>query len=176
MIEVSRSRGKREALQRRLVGLIMRWQDATQAFDAAVGERLDLSRAELHCLSFLHEAPRPTGAIATEVGLTPAAVTSLVDRLEARGLVERQRSERDRRQVLVALTQAAAKATERFYGPIAKEGRAELETFSVAELESVAKFMEAALALQVRHLRRIAGETAGPRAASKARRATPISE
>ena len=155
MIEISRSSADRTALYGRLVGLIMRWQDATQAFDAAVGERLELSRAEQHCLSFLHDSPRAAGEIAAEIGLTPAAVTSLVDRLVARGLLLRRRSETDRRQVLVEMTDAARKATQRYYGPIAKEGRAALDRFSTAELATVVKFMEASLDLQLRHTERI---------------------
>jgi len=160
MIETSSSTRERTALYGRLTRLIMRWQDATQAFDAAVGERLEISQAEQHCLSFLHEAPKPAGEIAAEIGLTPAAVTSLVDRLEARGLVARQRSETDRRQVLVATTDAARKATQRYYGPIAKEGQALLDTFSTAELTIIAKFAEAAVELQVRHTQRIRGDKA----------------
>jgi DNA-binding MarR family transcriptional regulator len=169
MIELSRSSGERKALHAELVTLIMRWQDATQAFDEAVGERLDLGMAERHCLSLLHGAPRPAGEIAAEIGLTPAAVTSLVDRLEARGFVERQRSETDRRQVLVAMTDAAAKATQRYYGPIAREGQAVQEKFSTPELAVVVKFMKAALELQQRHIERIRADKTKPPTGLKGR-------
>ena len=79
----------------------MRWQDETQAYDEAVGERLGLNAAERRCLGFLHGGPQPAGAIAAAIGLTPAAVTALVDRLEARGLLTRKRSEEDRRKVII---------------------------------------------------------------------------
>jgi DNA-binding MarR family transcriptional regulator len=48
--------------------------------------------------------PLTIGEQAQHVGLTPATVTELVDRLEARRLVERMRDERDRRRVFVWLT------------------------------------------------------------------------
>ncbi|HEY6378970.1 MAG TPA: MarR family winged helix-turn-helix transcriptional regulator [Candidatus Dormibacteraeota bacterium] len=48
--------------------------------------------------------PLTIGAQARHLDLTPATVTALVDRLEARRLVERVRDERDRRRVFVWLT------------------------------------------------------------------------
>jgi DNA-binding MarR family transcriptional regulator len=48
--------------------------------------------------------PLTIGALAQVLELTPATVTALVDRLEARRLVERIRDERDRRRVIVWLT------------------------------------------------------------------------
>ena len=44
------------------------------------------------------------GAIATEINLSQATVTSIVDRMEARGVVTRRRNEKDRRVVNVDLT------------------------------------------------------------------------
>jgi len=169
MIELNKSSKDRQSVQASLVALIMRWQDATQAFDEAVGERLDLGPAERHCLSFLHEMARPAGEIAAEVGLTRAAVTSLIDRLEGRGFVERRRSEADRRQVLVAMTDAARKATMRYYGPIEKEGRALLEGFTTAELAVVQRFAAAALELQQRQTERIRADRTKPPTGLKGR-------
>lgn len=50
------------------------------------------------------------GSIARAVHLSQATITSVLDRLEQAGLVVRVRSERDRRQVLVRLTDAGRKA------------------------------------------------------------------
>ena len=44
------------------------------------------------------------GRLGTEVGLAPASITRLVDRLERRGLVARSRDISDRRRVDVRLT------------------------------------------------------------------------
>ena len=134
---------------------IMRWQDETQAYDEAVGERLGLNAAERRCLGFLHGGPQPAGAIAHAVGLTPAAVTALVDRLEARGLLTRKRSEEDRRKVIIEGTAETARISEKFYGSIARDGIGVLEAFSDEELATILRFTEAALALQRRHLEAI---------------------
>jgi DNA-binding MarR family transcriptional regulator len=48
----------------------------------------------------------PIGKLAKTISLSQATVTGILDRLEKRGLISRQRSENDRRQVLVQVTQA----------------------------------------------------------------------
>jgi len=50
--------------------------------------------------------PRPMGELAQEMHCDNSNITGIVDRLEERGLVERQAAEGDRRVKLVALTEA----------------------------------------------------------------------
>lgn len=142
----------RNEIEKRIGGLIMRWQDATQAFDEAVGERLRLNAAERRCLAAVFDGPQPTGALAEAAHLTPAAITSLVDRLEKRGLLMRTRSEEDRRKVMVAVTEKGRTEALQYYGPLAKEGAQMLAELDAHHLEGVALFLENALALQQRHL------------------------
>jgi DNA-binding MarR family transcriptional regulator len=52
------------------------------------------------------------GRVAREVSLSQGTVTSILDRLEAKALVRRVRSEADRRRVLVALTPLGEEAME----------------------------------------------------------------
>src|SRR4029453_18113085 len=82
---------------------IMQWQDATAQFDAAVGMRLDLSTSEMQCLSSLVWGPRPAREVAEATRLTRAAVTTLIDRLEKRGMVRRTPDTKDRRQILISM-------------------------------------------------------------------------
>src|SRR5690349_10170333 len=109
MIEQKRSRGPKAALVDELGGMIVRYQDATQRFDEAVGEVYGLGPAERLCLSLLWAGPQTASVIAKQVRLTPAAVTSLIDRLEVRGYVRRKADPSDRRKVLV---EAAEKTME----------------------------------------------------------------
>lgn len=140
----------------------MRWQDATQAFDEVVGHRLNLNGHELRCLASLIEGPRTAGTLAQLTGLTPSAITSLVDRLERRGLLTRKRSEGDRRKVMIEATQATHDIAGRYYAPIAADGAKMLAAMDVVQLEAALAFMEAALALQERHLARLKDEMAAP--------------
>lgn len=64
-----------------------------------------LSLAELRILHTLRaDGPVPITKLATELLVTPAAITSSVDGLEGQGLVERVRDEDDRRIVSIKIT------------------------------------------------------------------------
>jgi len=134
---------------------IMRWQDATALYDEKVGARLGLSMSERHSLSCLAHGPRPARDIAEATHLTRAAITTLVDRLEERGLVLRTPDTADRRQVLVSMTAKAQGMIGEYYGPIAAEGETFLATFSHAELTTILRFVEGAVELQQRHIERL---------------------
>ncbi|MDQ0330534.1 MULTISPECIES: MarR family winged helix-turn-helix transcriptional regulator [Phyllobacteriaceae] len=136
-------------------GAVMRWQDETQSYDEAVRERLGINGPEGRCLSLLHRGPQSAGAIAVVTGLTPAAVTALIDRLEARGYVTRTRSLEDRRKVMVEATETTLRLSQRYYGEIAYEGQKLLGTFSDAELGTILEFMTAAADLQRNQLQNL---------------------
>lgn len=70
----------------------------------------DLTVAQLLCLRVLKNGGRlSAGTLASALSLSPQTVTGLLDRLHARGLISRARSETDRRQVLISLSDAGAK-------------------------------------------------------------------
>ncbi len=69
---------------------------------------LDLSMAQITVLRLLAEmGPMRVTDLAREIGLSASSVTGLIDRLEAEGHIERRRSQEDRREVTVVLTDAA---------------------------------------------------------------------
>ncbi len=74
----------------------------TLLYHQAVAERLGLNATDLKCLDLARtESDITAGRIAEVTGLTTAAVTSVIDRLERSGLVRRERDPGDRRKVLV---------------------------------------------------------------------------
>lgn len=74
----------------------------TVLFHEAVAGRLGLNSTDLKCLDLARaEVSVTAGRIAELTGLTTAAVTSVIDRLEASGLVRRVRDISDRRKVMV---------------------------------------------------------------------------
>ncbi|WP_202356855.1 MarR family winged helix-turn-helix transcriptional regulator [Mesorhizobium sp. 113-3-3] len=158
MIEINSSSGYRDEMTAAIGLAVMQWQDATQAYDEAVATRLGLNMAERHCIGLLYGGPQSAGAIATATGLTPAAVTALIDRLEARGLLTRTRSLEDRRKVVIEATEATRELSARYYGAIAKEGEKVIATFSDAELATISRFVNAALDLQRAQLTRLKAE------------------
>jgi DNA-binding MarR family transcriptional regulator len=63
-----------------------------------------LTLAQYRVLVFLDGTDRPANHVAGLLGVTPSTVTSVVDGLTARGLVERRADPADRRRVVLALT------------------------------------------------------------------------
>jgi len=104
------------------------------------------------CLTVLYEGPLPAGKSAEAIGLTPAAVTSLLDRLEKRGLVRRKRSAEDRRKVLVEITPRALELADRYYGPTFRAREKHLASLMERELAVVERFVRESLELQQRQL------------------------
>ena len=140
------------------LGLAMqRYQRSVQAFDDAVGRQLGLGPADLRCLDWLADGPKTAGQLARATALTPAATTALVDRLARKGLVERYRSDEDRRQVLVRMTDVGMEQTMRFYGPLVEEGQHVFDDLSDRELRLMRSYLETITALTERHRNRVDG-------------------
>ena len=84
-----------------------RLSTAVVMFHEAIAERLGLSAADHKALGIVSRAGSMTaGELAQRTGLSPGAVTGLVDRLVAAGYVERIRDAGDRRRVLIVPAQA----------------------------------------------------------------------
>jgi DNA-binding MarR family transcriptional regulator len=84
-------------------------------FNARV-ESLDLNLNQASLLAFVVDFGDSTQtALAEMIGLGRAATGTMIDQLEARGLIERQPDPTDRRVWLVAATDAGRAIVERFY-------------------------------------------------------------
>ncbi|MEO0464518.1 MAG: MarR family transcriptional regulator [Pseudomonadota bacterium] len=100
-------------------------QAALDEHDAAQASRLGLARNDWRCLHMLVSAGASSpSAIQRALGLTSGSVTALLDRLERRELITRQRNRDDRRALLI-VAQASAhamidEAQARLYGLLAK--------------------------------------------------------
>jgi DNA-binding MarR family transcriptional regulator len=65
----------------------------------------ELSATQIRALFQLErEAEIPAGCLARTADVSPASMTAMLDHLEEDGMVSRRRSETDRRQVIVSLT------------------------------------------------------------------------
>ena len=147
--------------RRQLVGelgaALQRYQRSVQAYDDAVGRALGLGPADLRCLDWLADGPKTAGTLATATGLRPAATTALIDRLEAKGLVERVRDEHDRRRVLVRMTEEGLHSTYAMYAPLVDEGAGLFSGHTVAELTAMRDLLDAMRELTDRHRDGLAG-------------------
>jgi DNA-binding MarR family transcriptional regulator len=127
----------RQALIGELGRALQAYQRSTQAFDDEVGRVLDLNPVDLRCLDWLTEGPLSASRLAEATGLSAAATTAMIDRLEKKGFVRRRKHGTDRRQVLVEMTDAGQARTWALYGPLVEAGMPLLARFDTAELAAM---------------------------------------
>src|SRR5579859_5000612 len=90
-----------------------------------------------------------TGALALAVALSPATLTGILDRLEVRGLVSRERRPEDKRRVLVSLTALGRQMSHELPSPLQDRFSERMTELSADEqaairaaLASVARMMD----------------------------------
>ena len=84
---------------------------------------------------------KTAAALAREIQLDAGAMTRMLDRLEAKGLVRRERSQSDRRVVNLALTDAGRVAAAEIPPALCSVLNAHLRGFSPAEVELLQGFL-----------------------------------
>jgi len=85
----------------------------------AVAQRFGLSLTEQNAISVIDRlGPLSAGEIAAHTGLATASVTSLIDRLEAKGFARRVRDALDRRLVFVELRPERASSYGKEFDPL----------------------------------------------------------
>lgn len=106
---------------------------------------------QLGCLAAINEdGPLTTTTLAKAVYLSPSTIVGIVDRLEEKKLVIRQRGSKDRRQVQICLTEAGEQLLNRAPSALqdtlaeALKSLPELEQISITlSLEKIVDLMEA---------------------------------
>src|SRR5206468_698887 len=103
----------------------------------------DVNPVDLRCLDWLTEGPMTATRLAEATGLSTAATTSMIDRLERQGFVRRRRDASDRRQVIVEMTEQGQAQTWGLYGPLVELGVPLLRQFDTAQLEAMVGYLKA---------------------------------
>ena len=95
----------REALTEQLLAEVTAWSPRDRAGAFKRWHQGSLSIVHLSVLSTLEaKGPQPMGILADELDVSVASATGIVDRMEKRGLVARERDASDRRVVTVHAT------------------------------------------------------------------------
>lgn len=88
---------------------LQRLHVSRERYHASVARRHKLSVSELDCLCYCHiDGPLPSRRLAELLGVTPSAVTSMVDTLVRRELAQRSAHPRDRRVILVGASRVGS--------------------------------------------------------------------
>lgn len=99
-------------------------------------------RALIHLLDAARaDMPATPGWLGAQLGVNSASTTALVDRLERLDLVRRERDTRDRRRVLLTVTDRAVTFGWSFFGPLIEEMVAAMRSFDEPDLAVVRRFL-----------------------------------
>lgn len=124
---------------------------ATDLYSRRLSKEVGLTAPQLLILQALNNRGEMTmGEIANEVSLSQATVTSILDRLERRGLLARHRGETDKRRVYAGVTDAGSDLLDAAPTPLQEEFTARFEQLEAWEqslilssLQRVAAMMNA---------------------------------
>ena len=134
--------------------------------DEAVATQFGLNRTDLRCIGILYRRGRVTaGELAEESGLTPGAITTVLDRMERGGYANRVSDPTDRRRVLVTSTVATRELGARVYGEVELAGRAQLEGLDPDHVQVIRDYVRGIRELYEGQARAVAGPAAGGDAA-----------
>lgn len=134
----------------RVSDLVRRIVMAGDRYTDVAAARARVHRTHLDALAALMQADQDgaeltPGGLGRSLGLSSAATTALIDRLEAAGHAERRRSERDRRSVTVHMTPLALDDGAALFMPLWHALVDSLEPFSEEELTTAERVMTAIL-------------------------------
>jgi DNA-binding MarR family transcriptional regulator len=116
---------------------------ATVLLHTAIAGRCGLTATDTKTIdTLLRLGPVTAGEVAGYTGLATASVTSLLDRLERKGLVRRVRDAQDRRRVMVEPVRERLAGGETVFGSIRQGFASLLESYSDDQLETILDFMQ----------------------------------
>lgn len=124
---------------------------ATDLHSKYLAKTTTLTAPQILLLQTLRDKGQITiGELAQEVSLSQATVTTILDRLEKRGLIYRQRSETDKRKVHAFLTDAAMEILKNAPIPLQEQFTRQFsdlqeweQTMIISSLKRVAQMMDA---------------------------------
>lgn len=123
---------------------LRRLLDTSGRATPALARRAELTHTELSVLEHVMEQPVGPTELAQRLGVTSAAASGIVDRLVARGHVERQPHPTDRRRTAVVCTQGGREELLGHLMPMFVELAGLDASMTEAEREVVLRFLTAA--------------------------------
>jgi DNA-binding MarR family transcriptional regulator len=121
---------------------------AERARFPSIAAEFDLSPTQVHVLRLLEPGKAvPMGRLAGGLGCDASNITGVVDRLEARGLVQRKAAERDRRVKVLVVTDRGLDLRRRLLRRMS-EPPEPIRRLSPADQRALAKILRRALADQ----------------------------
>ncbi|MBT8228352.1 MAG: MarR family transcriptional regulator [Dactylosporangium sp.] len=147
------------AVEAALRGLTVESEKLAHAF----ADRHDLHFTDFAALVHIMDAegrgsPLTPGGLGIELGLSSGATTGVIDRLEDKGHVRRDRDDADRRKINLRYADRGAALAMEFFGGLRASRDAVLDQFSDDELQRVLHFMTEMRRILAEHRTRVSGD------------------
>ena len=127
--------------------LLRQTQIAGSMAEQALARRIQVNGTDLAAMGHVSSAVPPIGPreLSQRLGLSPAAVTEVVDRLEVAGHLVRERDTRDRRRVQLRPSAAAVERVMAELAPLTGELDALAASFSEVERAAIRRYLSGVL-------------------------------
>jgi DNA-binding MarR family transcriptional regulator len=139
-MSIGKKNSKRELVEK----VMMASRDSgTRAilFQQTVGHALGLSATDMKCLDLIYRAgPASPTELVKLTGLTSGAVTTLIDRLEETGMIERKLDSKDRRRTVLIPTEKSARTIPGLYKSLGASAAEYLSKVPEKELHFLEKY------------------------------------
>lgn len=135
----------------RLVMLLQEFGQASDRYVESTGAQYGTHRTDMNALAIIMKyerrsvLPSPRD-LSRDLQLSSPATTAMLDRLERLGLIERKRSDQDRRVVRIALTAKARTKGREMFLPLGAKMLEVIERYDAAQLEVIMRFMDEVVA------------------------------
>ncbi|MFB4315506.1 MarR family winged helix-turn-helix transcriptional regulator [Actinomadura sp. 21ATH] len=131
-------------------------------FHEAVGRHLGLTPADHRALTLIGlHGPMTAGELSRLTGLTPGAVTGLVDRLERAGHVSRANDPRDRRRALVTATHDVPEDVAAAFAELGRRMAGVVAGYGEREQAAIADYVQNMIEVLREQTRRLSGDAPG---------------
>ncbi|RJE71536.1 MarR family winged helix-turn-helix transcriptional regulator [Reichenbachiella sp. MSK19-1] len=92
-------------IEQEIIASIRKIIRAVDIYSNRLKEQIGLNSSQLTCLNYLSEyGPRSISDLGKMLNLSPSMLTNIIDQLESRLMVERVRSDKDRRIIKIEMT------------------------------------------------------------------------
>ncbi|MDR3398990.1 MAG: MarR family transcriptional regulator [Pandoraea sp.] len=114
----------------------------TALYHAALAEQLGLNVTDLNALDLILELESITaGQLAELMGVSSGGITTVIDRLERAGFVEREKNPHDRRMVMIHPIEERCAQIEQFLSSVSRELTAVSAAYDHSELAAIHDFL-----------------------------------
>ncbi len=129
-----------------LLALLQQFTVETDRYVDTISSIHGLHRTDMTALAFMVQSSRAEqtvtpGRLGDALDLSSPATTALVDRLDRAGHVTRRRSDEDRRQIQLAMTDHARQVGSMLFSPLARHLGEALENYSAEERDLAGRFV-----------------------------------